>query len=161
LFGLFKEAHPNVQEVTNYHRDPNYFTVNNVTYYYHKDNDDKNKYTSVKPVPATSGSCFLTTACTQYKGLPDDCYELRTLRTFRDNYMRGLAGGGALIEEYYAIAPAIVTAIKANDDFYMVIKNLYDNLVMGSIRLIEAGKNREALENYKQIVMALKERYLK
>lgn len=36
-----------------------------------------------------SGWCFLTTACCKYKGLPDDCAELETLRRFRDNYLKG------------------------------------------------------------------------
>ena len=31
-----------------------------------------------------SGGCFLTSACTEARGLPDDCHELTVLRSFRD-----------------------------------------------------------------------------
>ena len=30
------------------------------------------------------GGCFLTSACVKFKGLPDDCAELETLRAFRE-----------------------------------------------------------------------------
>ena len=35
-----------------------------------------------------SGGCFLTSACTEARGLPDDCHELTVLRAFRDGYLR-------------------------------------------------------------------------
>ena len=35
----------------------------------------------------TSGGCYLTSACMYSKGLPDDCYELETLRNFRDTWL--------------------------------------------------------------------------
>lgn len=55
--------------------------------------------------------CLLTTACVRARGLGDDCIELQTLRTFRDEYVKGLPGGQEAIREYYEIAPAIVRAI--------------------------------------------------
>ena len=36
----------------------------------------------------TSGGCYLTSACMYSKGLPDDCYELETLRNFRDTWLK-------------------------------------------------------------------------
>ena len=51
--------------------------------------------------------CFLTTAACHYRGLPDDCHELQTLRSFRDRYLAHIPGGAELIERYYEVAPAI------------------------------------------------------
>lgn len=63
-----------------------------------------------------SGGCFLTTACTEAKGLPDNCIELETLRHFRDNYMMNTPDGKADIAHYYKMAPSIVNAINNSPD---------------------------------------------
>ena len=42
-----------------------------------------------------SGGCFLTSACTEARGLPDDCHELTVLRSFRDGYLRSQPEGEA------------------------------------------------------------------
>jgi hypothetical protein len=49
------------------------------------------------------GFCFLTTACVGFYGMPDDCYELTTLRKFRDQHLEKNE-----VAQYYAIAPTIV-----------------------------------------------------
>ena len=57
---------------------------------------------------SSTGGCFLTTACCEHKGLPDDCYELTTLRSLRDHYMKQSVFGNGLIKIYYETAPAII-----------------------------------------------------
>src|SRR6185295_8850185 len=42
------------------------------------------------PPPPPRGLCFITTACAQAQGLPDDCEELTVLRGLRDDYIRQL-----------------------------------------------------------------------
>ena len=64
-----------------------------------------------------SGGCFLTSACTEARGLPDDCHELTVLRSFRDGYLRSQPEGEAEIAEYYAVAPKIVDAIRSKADY--------------------------------------------
>lgn len=61
---------------------------------------------------SSSGGCFLTTACCKYKGLPDDCAELETLRRFRDTYLKETEYGSELIRAYYESAPALVERIE-------------------------------------------------
>lgn len=56
--------------------------------------------------------CFLTTACCDLMGLEDDCFELRTLRSFRDHVLPTLPGGARDIEVYYAVAPVILDAMR-------------------------------------------------
>lgn len=103
--------------------------------------------------------CFLTTACVQARGLPDNCHELTTLRAFRDGYLRDLPQGTGLIREYYAAAPGIVQRLKAEVNYPTLIEDLYDCLVLRSVRFIEAGENAAALENYMGVFAELKTRY--
>ena len=53
----------------------------------------------------SSSSCYLTSACTEARGLPDDCAELTALRAFRDSYVRSQPEGESDIQHYYAVAP--------------------------------------------------------
>lgn len=59
------------------------------------------------------GICYITTAICEASGKPDDCYELTTLRNFRDNWLAKQPDGLALINKYYETAPGIVNAINA------------------------------------------------
>ena len=55
--------------------------------------------------------CFITTACCALLGLGDDCFELRTLRHYRDRVLAKMPGGPAAIEAYYASAPSILRCL--------------------------------------------------
>ena len=107
----------------------------------------------------TSG-CFLTSACVEAQGLADDCYELTTLRNFRDTYLRGTPEGAADVCEYYHTAPAIVEKIKAGDNAKAVFARIYEELVLPCVALIEAGKLSEAHSVYKVYTRRLQEQYL-
>ena len=109
---------------------------------------------------AEAGTCFLTTACVEARNLPDDCYELTTLRNFRDTYVQDLPEGKAIIGEYYDIAPRIIEKINSSKNSLSIYENLYDRLVQKSIELIELGRKKQAFENYRNIVRELKKNYL-
>ena len=78
-------------------------------------NVDKNgKGTIVEKTPnekrtETDIKCYLTTACMMHylDNFDDNCYELRVLRWFRDNYV-----SKEDIETYYKVAPIIVEGIE-------------------------------------------------
>jgi hypothetical protein len=55
--------------------------------------------------------CFITTACCEALGLADDCFELRTLRRYRDEVLAKHPGGAADIAAYYALAPLILARL--------------------------------------------------
>ena len=59
--------------------------------------------------------CYLTTVCVEHKGLPDNCYELETLRNFRDNYLVSSEGGKEIVQHYYKVAPEMVQKLKKID----------------------------------------------
>ena len=52
--------------------------------------------------------CFLTTAACEHRGLSDDCYELSTMRAFRDEVLLKTAAGQAMVQHYYDVAPRLV-----------------------------------------------------
>lgn len=60
--------------------------------------------------------CFLTTAACELRGLPDDCYELRILRRFRDDVLVMSCEGQALVTEYYNEAPRLVPLVHMNGE---------------------------------------------
>ena len=55
--------------------------------------------------------CFITTACCEALGLDDDCFELRTLRRYRDQVLALRPGGAGDIAAYYELAPLILARL--------------------------------------------------
>lgn len=109
---------------------------------------------------SSSGSCFLTSACVDAKGLADDCRELTVLREFRDGWLRAQPGGEEEVAEYYRIAPSIVEKIKARDDAMDIFEVIYNELVQPCVELIGSGKNEDAYELYKKMTQNLAVQYL-
>ncbi len=65
--------------------------------------------------------CFITSACVESMGLPDDCIELQTLHFFYDTRKKKDPIFVSLIDQYYKIAPCIVKNInKCNN-----VKEIY------------------------------------
>lgn len=107
-----------------------------------------------------SSGCFLTSACTEARGLPDDCEELTTLRAFRDGYMRSLPHGQADICLYYHVAPAIVDKIRALPNATEVFDEIYTELVLPCVELIRSGSYESAYTKYRCYVKQLQLKYL-
>lgn len=103
----------------------------------------------------SSGGCYLTSACVEARGLPDDCEELAVLREFRDNWLKNQPGGLEEVAEYYATAPAIVEKINARPDAKAVWNDLYETLVVPCVRLIQAGELERAHKQYRDIAKGL------
>ena len=82
-------------------------------------------------VDETNGStgCYLTTACVDYFGKPDDCYELETLRSFRDGFMQTSTEMKEAAKKYYVIAPKIVAKINSLPNKASVYQKMYTDLV--------------------------------
>lgn len=94
---------------------------------------------------AASGGCYLTTACCEYKGLPDNCEELTILREFRDTYVPAV-----LVVEYYKDAPSIVPMLTDKE-----LEHIYQ-VVTACVKDIKAGKKESALNRYTNMVDELK-----
>ena len=104
--------------------------------------------------------CFLTTACTAARDLPDDCYELETLRKYRDTYLQSFEEGRKAVAYYYQIAPKIVAAVNTKPDAEKIWNEIYDDVITICIACIEKGENAEAYSLYQDRVLKLENEYL-
>ena len=103
---------------------------------------------------SSSGGCFLTTACVEAAGLPDDCRELTVLRQFRDGFIAKLPDGPSLIEEYYAIAPGIVARINTAPTKAEILAGILAD-VRNAVGLIETGQNNAAFNLYRSMTQRI------
>jgi hypothetical protein len=101
------------------------------------------------------GPCFLTTACVQFAGLPDDCHELAVLRYFRDRYVSQLDDGTALISQYYATAPAIVHAIDTTSNRSQILADMLSE-IRRIVAEIQDGRLHSAVVLYRLMFERLK-----
>lgn len=108
---------------------------------------------------SSSIGCFLTSACTEARGLPDDCEELTTLRAFRDGYMKSFPQGQVDICQYYHIAPVIVDKIHALPNANEIWERIYNELVRPCVDLIRRGDNELAYAKYRNYVRQLQKQY--
>jgi len=138
------------------------------------DNDPKEEHSSIhinwdsntgkgSIVDTTNGnkettdiSCFLTTACMKYfqDKFDDNCYELRVLRWFRDNFVSKQD-----VEHYYEIAPVIVEEINKEEKSDIIYDYIYDNIVDYCVKQIEKGNYEEAYIRYKSSVLTFEEEF--
>jgi hypothetical protein len=97
--------------------------------------------------------CYITSAVCSYKGLPDDCYELTTLRSFRDEYLLARAYGRDLVERYYRTAPLVARQLTSADDF----EKLWV-MVTQCVKAIEQKKPGLAVHIYRDTFLSLQKR---
>lgn len=102
--------------------------------------------------------CFLTTACVDYYGLPDQGYELTTLRNFRDTYLASTLGGKELIREYYTVSPQIVKLVNKDKEKRSIYTYIYSE-VKNACAKIEAQHLLSAKRIYTTMVKTLMKRY--
>lgn len=93
----------------------------------------------------TRPGCFLTSAAVQLLGRADDCWELASLRRFRDGWLAARQGGAEQIAEYYRRAPAI--AARLSDDPQRLAR-LYLTDILPSAVAARLGLNRLARALY-------------
>ena len=103
--------------------------------------------------------CFITTAVCKSMNKPDDCYELRTLRAYRDQYLLQECQEQELVDEYYRIAPDIVKDIDRQPSCDIIYKNILEEYIQPCIQLIEEGENEACKELYIKMVRTLQEKY--
>jgi len=103
-----------------------------------------------------TGGCFITTAICNEFGKPDDCYELTTLRKYRDEWLAKQTDGTALIREYYAVAPFLVKMIDRQLNHQEIYRFLNAKYLLNCVSLIEKGLFETCKETYMQMVEWLK-----
>lgn len=107
-----------------------------------------------------SGGCFITTACVEHQGLSDDCVELETLRKYRDILVQNDEGFRSKVLEYYRKAPLIIQAIEKNDNSDEVYNQLYQDMILPCVALLDKGNMEEAKGLYLDYYERLSKEYL-
>lgn len=95
--------------------------------------------------------CFLTTACCEVLGLSDDCFELRTLRRYRDRVLIDMPGGRAALAAYYLVAPSILERLPKHERAATLL-SVYMRFILPSAVAARLGLNRLAYSLYARMM---------
>lgn len=87
-------------------------------------------------------NCYLTTAACEAVGLPDDCWELQTLRRFRDTALPLLDEGHADIARYYAEAPTALKQLRRKPGAHKQLLKIYWQTILPCCILAHFGANK-------------------
>ncbi|MCM8556650.1 CFI-box-CTERM domain-containing protein [Sphingomicrobium sediminis] len=101
-----------------------------------------------------ASGCFLTSAACDGIGLADDCWELQTLRAFRDDWLVHQQGGLEDVALYYAVAPAIAARLAEQP---RALVKLYWSRIVPSAIAAKLGLNRVARRLYTGMISDLLE----
>jgi hypothetical protein len=104
------------------------------------------------------GSCFITTACISYHNLANNCYQLSTLRNFRDIYLSQTEEGKNLIKTYYKVAPKLVSSLNQSQNRNLIYNTIFRN-INKACSLIEKGEMEKAKALYVNIVIKLHKKF--
>lgn len=103
--------------------------------------------------------CYITTAVCENKNKPDDCYELETLRNYRDTYLMQTEEGSSLVEDYYETAPGLVLVMDMQKEKDQIYDHIYHTYLMPCIHMIESGEYAACKQHYMDMVNGLKKQY--
>ena len=104
--------------------------------------------------------CFITTAVCEAEGKPDDCPELTAFRAFRDGYLMHCPDGPALVDEYYDVAPVLLTCMTLADDRAARCRELRERYLDPCYADLQAGRLAQCRDRYVAMVRDLERRYL-
>jgi hypothetical protein len=115
----------------------------------------------LKARECTDSACYLTTACCEHLGRPDACWELQTLRWYRDRILAMQADGTEALATYYRVAPAILAALPAcGIRRTWALARIYWGTVIPCALLVRLGAYRLARRRYERTFHRLRSRWL-
>lgn len=112
-------------------------------------NDDGT--TNMDGCESDDAGCFFTTAAAGTVGLSDDCWELQTLRAFRDGALAKTGVGRALTVRYYDEAPRLVAGINRRMDATRTWLHAYWGYVLPCAILAKIGCHELAVAHYSRL----------
>jgi hypothetical protein len=95
--------------------------------------------------------CFITTACCETLGLADDCFELRTLRRYRDQVLAVRPGGASDIALYYELAPLVLARLPA-ERRAIRLRSIYARSILPASLAAWLGLDRLAYRLYRRMI---------
>lgn len=118
------------------------------------------KLQTVRDCELAPTPCFLTTACCLAFGRPDDCFELQTLRRFRDGWLLRQPFGPDVVSHYYAVSPPILSRLAASPEGKRKLRVLYWTRILPCVALIRIGAYRRAYALYREMTARLEREFL-
>ncbi|WP_062106073.1 CFI-box-CTERM domain-containing protein [Bacillus niameyensis] len=132
---------------------------NKTTSHIHKDySQPETESRSSQSTRSSRRWCFLTTVACEYYDLADNCYELETLRSYRDNWLNAQTDGPSIIKQYYEDAPTIVKYIKQSEQYEELCIMIMRQYIQPCIQLIENSQYQECKNLYIEMFNHLKQR---
>lgn len=108
----------------------------------------------------SSGGCYITTATCKWFGKSDDCYELTKFREYRDNILLNEPDGKAIIDEYYKVAPKIVSNIEKTGQSKEIYWKIWNEYLKKCLQYIENKEYAKCKVLYIAMVNKMKMQYL-
>lgn len=104
--------------------------------------------------------CYITQSTCEFLGKPDDCFELKAFRDFRDGYLKSCTDGPALIEEYYKTAPAIVQRITFSHSRNDIFQRIWEQYLQPCLDDLLHSRWEDCKNRYIGMVYALQLEFL-
>lgn len=129
-------------------------------YVTYRDRYAEDRYAPLGQQRVDIGGSYITSACLAAlrQNFDDACYELKTLRHFRDTWLK--QNYPHEIRQYYRQAPLVVKAIDRLGNHMDIYRMIYGNMVMPSVRAIENNDPEKAHEIYRRCYLELERTYL-
>ena len=108
----------------------------------------------------SSSGCFITTAVCEILGKDDDCHELTSMRSFRDNWLKKQPSGEDEVQEYYAVAPQIVAAISSLGNADEIYSGICKNYIVPCVELTDKGDYPACHKIYRAMIESLRHKYV-
>lgn len=105
----------------------------------------------------SGGTCYITTIVCEKLGLADDCFELQTLRGFRENYLQRDAKYIPILFEYDMVGPLIARSLRGED--CDIIQKIFDFFIVPIVQRIIQKSPEDAISKYTQMTNMLKKHY--
>jgi hypothetical protein len=99
--------------------------------------------------------CFITTACIRARNLDDNGEVLQLLRQFRDRYLKNTKRGDLEIQEYYQIAPKIVSRINQQANSKQIYNYLFHKMILPAVQFVKDLQFDKAHIHYHNCVLTL------
>jgi len=96
--------------------------------------------------------CLIATAACNAMGLDEQCYELTTLRAFRDQTLLADPAWAEHVGRYYAMAPAALDAISRLTTPVETLSRVYTLYVAPAVRAIEQSRPDQAKAIFRSLL---------
>ena len=108
---------------------------------------------------SNSSGCFITTIVCNILGKSDDDEVLNVLRDFRDNVLQSDSKYSDVLKNYDTIGPVIANSILNDSESEKMASNVYSNMILPIVLLIENKEYDRAVSNYEKMTLSLVDCY--